>query len=160
MGWFIGPLAATARSASTFTPQIDFLYYLILVITGVAFVLVEGGILFFAIKYRSRPGRTALYAKGMVTDTVLQAFGKEAAPSATGAAAGHSAFYTHGSVALEVAWTSVTAVVVVLIGILSAPVWNHIKGRNSVPADALAFNLTAKQFEWNVGYAGADGKLN
>ena len=137
MGWFIGPLAATARSASTFAPQIDFLYYLILVITGVAFVLVEVGILFFAFKYRSRPGRTA--------------------PSAT---AGHSAFYTHGSVALEVAWTSVTAVVVVLIGILSAPVWKHIKGRNSVPADALAFNLTAKQFEWNVGYAGTDGKLN
>ena len=154
MGWFISP-----AGASTFAPQIDFLYYLILAITGLAFVLVEVGIVVFAIKYRARPGRTALYAKGLVTDTLLQALGKEAAASG-GAAAGHPAFYTHGSVTLEVVWTSVTAVVVVLVGVLSAPVWNQIKGRTSVPAGALAYNVVAKQFEWNVGYVGPDGQLN
>jgi len=155
MGWII------PHGVSTFTPQIDFLYYLILVITAIAFVLVEFGLLYFSLKYRTRPGRTALYAKGMVTDTVLQAFGKEgAAPAGAAAAAGHPAAYIHGSVAMEVTWTTVTAVVVVLIGILSAPVWNEIKGRNSVPADALAYNLAVKQFEWNFSYPGADGKLN
>ena len=35
----------------------------------------------------------------------------------------------------------------------------EIKGRDSVPADAIEFGMLAKQFEWNVTYAGADGRL-
>jgi hypothetical protein len=46
------------KSASTFAGDIDFLYYLILVITGIAFIVVEVGILWFAIA-RARPGRRA-----------------------------------------------------------------------------------------------------
>ena len=51
-------------SASTFAGDIDFLYYVILVITGIAFVVVEGGLIWFIIKYRSRPGQKALYTHG------------------------------------------------------------------------------------------------
>ena len=52
-----------------------------------------------------------------------------------------------------------TAFVVVVIGILSAPAWNKIKGREGVPPDAMPIEIHAKQFEWNVTYPGADGKL-
>ena len=115
------------NGASTFAPQIDFLYDVILVITGIAFVLVESGLIWFSFKYRARPGRKA--------------------------------FYTHGNATAEVIWTAVPAVTVVALGVMSAGLWNHIKGRNSVPANAIAYGVEAKQFEWNVTYAGADGQL-
>lgn len=114
-------------SASTYAESIDRLYYLILVITGLAFVIVEVALVWFIIKYRARPGRKA--------------------------------HYTHGSVKAEVIWTAVPAVVVVVIGILSGRVWNHIRGRDSVPPDAIPIALAAKQFEWNATYAGPDGEL-
>ncbi len=58
-------------SASTFAGDIDFLYYLILVITGIAFVVVEVGILVFAIKYRARPGRKAEYVEGSTKAEII-----------------------------------------------------------------------------------------
>ncbi len=122
MSWVLPP------GASTFAGDIDFLYYLILVITGIAFVVVEVGLIWFIIRYRSRPGRKA--------------------------------YYTHGSVRAEFIWTAIPAVTVVAIGILSAPVWTHVKGRSSAPADALVYRVTAKQFEWNFTHPGVDGTLD
>ncbi len=114
-------------SASTFAGEIDFLYYLILVITGIAFVVVEVGLIVFMIKYRARPGRKAEYIQG--------------------------------STKAEIVWTTVPAVTLVIIGLMSGGVWNTIKGRNSVPADAIPYGLHAQQFEWNITYRGPDGQL-
>ena len=113
--------------ASTFAGRIDFLYYVILVITGIAFVVVELGLVWFLIKYRARPGRKAEYI--------------------------------HGSTKAEITWTSVTAVTVVVLGLMSGPVWNLVKGRDSVPADAMPLAARAVQFEWHFTYPGADGRL-
>jgi cytochrome c oxidase subunit II len=121
MSWLLPP------SASSYAGEIDWLYYLILIITGLAFVIVEVGLLWFAIKYRARPDRKA--------------------------------HYTHGYARAEWIWTSVTAVVVVIIGLLSAGVWDRIKGRNSVPPGAISIGIHAKQFEWHISYPGADGQL-
>jgi cytochrome c oxidase subunit 2 len=121
LSWMLPP------GASTFVGDIDWLYYLILIVTGIAFVVVEVALVWFAIKYRARPGRKAVYE--------------------------------HGSTRAEIIWTSVTAVVVVVIGLLSAPAWNKIKGRNGPPADSMPLAIAAKQFEWNVTYPGADGKI-
>jgi cytochrome c oxidase subunit 2 len=113
--------------ASTFAGRIDFLYYVILVITGIAFVVVELGLVWFLIKYRARPGRKAEYI--------------------------------HGSTKAEITWTAVTAVTVVVLGLMSGPVWNLVKGRDSVPADAMPLAARAAQFEWHFTYPGADGQL-
>ena len=121
MSWLLPP------GNSTFAGDIDFLYYVILVITGIAFFVVEGGLVWFVIKYRRRPGRKATY--------------------------------THGSVKAEIIWTAIPAVTLVVIGIMSGGVWNEVKGRNSAPPGSIVFGITAKQFEWNVTYAGADGRL-
>ncbi|MCZ6916478.1 MAG: cytochrome c oxidase subunit II [Gemmatimonadetes bacterium] len=121
MSWILPP------SASTFAGDIDFLYYVILVITGIAFVVVEGGLIWFMIKYRTRPGRKAEY--------------------------------TQGSTKAEIIWTAVPAVTVVIIGLMSGGVWNDIKGRNSVPPDAIPYGIHAQQFEWNFTYRGPDGQL-
>jgi cytochrome c oxidase subunit 2 len=121
LSWMLPP------GASTFVGEIDWLYYLILVITGIAFVVVEVALVVFLIRYRARPGRKATYI--------------------------------HGSTRAEIIWTSVTAVAVVVIGLLSAPAWNRIKGRHGPPADAMQLGIAAKQFEWNVTYPGADGRM-
>lgn len=121
MNWLLPP------GASTFAGDIDRIYYIILVITTIAFVVVQAGLVWFLIKYRARPGRKALY--------------------------------THGNMKAEVIWTAIPAVTVIVIGLMSGGVWNHIKGRDSVPADAIPLAVHASQFEWNVTYPGPDGRL-
>src|SRR5688572_22127165 len=121
MGWIL------PAGASSYSGEIDWLYYMILVITGIAFVVVEAALIWFLIRYRARPGRKATYI--------------------------------HGSMKAEVIWTAVPAIAVIVIGILSSGVWNRIRGRDSVPADAIPIGVVAKQFEWNATYAGPDGQL-
>ena len=121
MDWMLPP------AFSTFAPGIDRIYYVILVLTGIAFVIVEAGLIWFVIKYRGRPGRKA--------------------------------YYTHGNNTAEVVWTAVPAVTVVVLGIMSGPIWNKIKGRDSVPTDAAPVGIRGQQFEWHVTYPGADGQL-
>ena len=121
MGWIL------PAGASSYSGEIDWLYYLILVITGIAFVVVEAALIWFLWRYRARPGRKATYI--------------------------------HGSMKAEVIWTAVPAIAVIVIGIMSSGVWNRIRGRDSVPPDAIPIGVMAKQFEWNATYAGPDGAL-
>src|SRR3989454_3107852 len=72
---------------------------------------------------------------------------------------GRKAFYTHGNTRAEVIWTAIPAVTMVILGLTSNGLWVKIKGRNSVPANAYALGVHAKQFEWWITYPGADGKL-
>ena len=121
MSWWLPP------QYSTFGPAIDGLFIAILIITGIAFVVVEAGLVWFAIKYRGRPGRKA--------------------------------FYTHGFTKAEVIWTAIPAVTVVALGLVSNHYWVQMKGRNSVPADAMPIVAHAKQFEWNFVHPGPDGQI-
>lgn len=52
------------EGASTFAADIDWLFMLILVITGVVFVLVQATLVVFLIRYRRRDGRKAGYTHG------------------------------------------------------------------------------------------------
>ena len=113
--------------ASTFTGPIDGLFLAILIITGIAFVLVEVGLIWFIVKYRARPGRKA--------------------------------FYTHGNTRAEVIWTTIPAVTMVALGLISNHYWVQMKGRNSIPPNAYPIGIHAKQFEWQITYPGADGQL-
>src|SRR5688572_3854801 len=58
-------------SASTYAPQIDHLYYVILWITGIVFVLTELLLVWFVFIYRHREGRKAEYIHGNVTAEVV-----------------------------------------------------------------------------------------
>ena len=122
ISWLLPP------GASTFAGDIDRIYYVILAITGTAFVIVEVALVWFLIKYRARPGRPPVR-------------------------------YVHGSNKAEVIWTSITAATVVILGLMSAGMWNRIKGRESVPADAMVVQVRVKQFEWNFIYPGPDGRF-
>lgn len=58
MDWALPP------NYSTQGVVIDQLFWIILVITGIAFVLVEAGLVWFAFKYRTREGHKAYYTHG------------------------------------------------------------------------------------------------
>ncbi|MGH7539757.1 MAG: cytochrome c oxidase subunit II, partial [Gemmatimonadota bacterium] len=107
--------------------EIDTLFWLILVITGIAFILVEVGIVWFMFRYRRRDGQRA--------------------------------HYTHGSQKLEIVWTAVPALVLLFLGIYSGRIWASLRSSSAFPQDALTLGVTAKQFEWNVTYPGADRVL-
>jgi cytochrome c oxidase subunit II len=57
-GWLLGP------SASTFGPSIDHLYYLVLIITGVIFVLTEAALVYFSFRYRRQASPKGYYSHG------------------------------------------------------------------------------------------------
>jgi cytochrome c oxidase subunit 2 len=75
------------------------------------------------------------------------------------AKAGRKATYTHGNNRMEVAWTAGTALIVVVLGVMSRGLWLDIKDPTRFPDAGLEVIVTAKQFEWNVTYPGADGTL-
>ena len=111
------------EGVSSYSGTIDDMFFVILWITGIAFLLTEALLFLFAFRYRRRTGVRAAY--------------------------------THGNSALEVVWTVVPAVLLVFLAFASRRVWNEIKG--SVPPTDETVVVTAKQFTWEVRYAGADG---
>jgi cytochrome c oxidase subunit 2 len=56
MGWL--------PAASTYAADIDRIFFVILVVTGIAFVCVEVTLVYFLFKYRGREGRRAQYIQG------------------------------------------------------------------------------------------------
>lgn len=115
---------------STFGSEIDSIYYLILVITGAIFVLVEVALIVFLVKYRHREGRRAEYSHG---NTKLEAVWT----------------VVPFILVMVIAWISMDVW-------LEAKVANP----SHVPEGALPMRVTAKQFEWNVTYPGPDEKLD
>jgi cytochrome c oxidase subunit 2 len=70
---------------------------------------------------------------------------------------GRKARYTHGSTPLEIAWTIVPALILVVLTFLSLPAWSKIKMQ--MPQTDVVVQVNAKQFNWQVTYPGADGKF-
>ena len=67
------------------------------------------------------------------------------------------ATYTHGNTGLEIAWTIVPAILLVVLAFVSRKTWAEIKQR--VPPAEVLVQVTAKQFNWEVAYPGPDGKV-
>jgi len=70
---------------------------------------------------------------------------------------GRKARYTHGSTPLEIAWTIVPALILIVLTFLSVPAWSRIKMQ--LPPSNLVVRVTAKQFNWEVTYPGPDGQF-
>jgi cytochrome c oxidase subunit 2 len=72
---------------------------------------------------------------------------------------GHKAAFVHGNNKLEILWTGATAVIVLVLGLVSWGLWQEIKNPAYFPEPGLELEIAARQFEWNVKYPGADGEL-
>jgi cytochrome c oxidase subunit 2 len=110
--------------------EIDSIYYMILVITGVIFLFVEVALVFFILRYRRREGRAASYVHGHTKTEIV---------------------WTVIPLLLVVwiAWSSA-----------SVWMEAKASDRSHDPASAYPLRVTAKQFEWTVTYPGPDGRLD
>ena len=72
---------------------------------------------------------------------------------------GRKAHFVHGNTRAELIWTAIPFVLVIFIAAISMGPWVRIRDHRKFPAADLELLVTAKQFEWNVTYPGADGRL-
>lgn len=70
---------------------------------------------------------------------------------------GRKAQYTHGNGRLEIIWTTVPSVILVVLALLSRATWDEI--RAEMPPGDVFVQVTAKQFNWDFTYPGPDGKF-
>jgi cytochrome c oxidase subunit 2 len=111
---------------STYSGQIDWLFYLIYYVTAVTFFGVQITLLVFAFRYRYDPNRRATY--------------------------------THGNTTLEITWTIIPALMLAALAIMSRTTWAEIKWHQ--PPSDFTIRVSAKQFNWEITYAGPDGKFD
>jgi cytochrome c oxidase subunit II len=72
---------------------------------------------------------------------------------------GRKAIPIHGNTRLEVVWTVIPFLGVMLLAFLSASVWLDIKHPDRIPAGAYPVQVEATQFEWNITNPGPDGVI-
>jgi cytochrome c oxidase subunit 2 len=70
---------------------------------------------------------------------------------------GGRAKYTHGNNTLEVVWTIVPAIILVILAIMGQSSWGKIK--IDMPPGEIHVNVHAKQFNWDMTYPGPDKKF-
>jgi cytochrome c oxidase subunit II len=117
VGWWL------PKNVATFGAGIDWLFYLILAITGFFFVLTEAVLAIALWRFAARPG--------------------------------HKAVYQHGNHRLEVIWTVVPGVILLVLAIVQIKVWAEVKFQKNMPAangKTQQMEVLAKQWEWRVRY--------
>jgi cytochrome c oxidase subunit 2 len=124
MSWWRLP-----ENVSTYGGEVDQLYLVILVITGLAFVITEAALVYFLWRFRARPGEE------------------------------RRAIYLPGNQRLEVAWTVIPGLVLFGLAVYQYQTWSNIKIDLPEPDSAVQVMLRPEQFLWAVRYAGADGQL-
>lgn len=71
---------------------------------------------------------------------------------------GRASPVAHNTV-LEIVWTLAPAAILVWLGLYQIGIWMDIKVPSRFPAVAPIAEVTGRQFEWRIRYAGPDGKL-
>jgi len=67
---------------------------------------------------------------------------------------GRKAKYYHGNNTLEIIWTSATFITMLILALVSKPLWSRIK--QEVPPSNIVVQVTGKQFNWEILYPGPD----
>ena len=119
-GWWL------PKNIATFGDGVDYLYFLILAITGFFFVLTEAILVYALWRFSGRSS------------------GK--------------ASYVHGHHTLEIVWTLVPGVILLLLAILQINVWAEIKFQKNMPkpdGHTQQMEVTARQWEWRIRYPNA-----
>ncbi|MGO9455231.1 MAG: cytochrome c oxidase subunit II [Candidatus Binataceae bacterium] len=71
---------------------------------------------------------------------------------------GRKAEYIEGNTRLEIVWTTVTAVIMIALALMSKSTWAEIKEHG--PPGQVFYKVAAKQFNWEITYPGPDGKFD
>lgn len=105
--------------ASAESQQIDNLFHIALVIGGAIFLLVQGLLVYSIVRFRARAGDAS------------------------------DGINLHGNTTLEIVWTAIPAVIVLVLTILSYQVWVSIQ---SVKTDEMTVKVTGARFAWSFAY--------
>lgn len=105
--------------ASAESQQVDNLFKVMLAIGGAIFLLVQGAIVYSVIRFRAQPNETS--------DGVTM----------------------HGNPTLELVWTAIPAVIVLILSILSFQVWVSI---TSAKDNEQVVTATGSRFNWSFSY--------
>jgi len=70
---------------------------------------------------------------------------------------GRKATYIEGNSRLEIFWTSATTIILIVLAFASRSTWAYIKEEG--PPGEFFYQVTAKQFNWEITYPGPDGKF-
>ncbi|MBI3333228.1 MAG: cytochrome c oxidase subunit II [Candidatus Omnitrophica bacterium] len=73
---------------------------------------------------------------------------------------GQKAAYVHGNAMVEVVWTVVPAVILLLLTVASQKVWAQIRSPRPITPGMIQVEVLAEQFAWNVRYPGPDGQFD
>jgi cytochrome c oxidase subunit 2 len=63
---------------------------------------------------------------------------------------GEKSKYTHGNHRLEVLWTVIPGVLLILIAVVQIPVWANMKYQKTMPGPDVTISVTARQWEWRM----------
>jgi cytochrome c oxidase subunit 2 len=118
------------HSVSSAGKQIDSLFVIVLLITGIVFIGTQIALTYVTFRY---------------VDT---------------GEATRKASYFHGSQRLEVIWTIIPSAILVFIALYQMGTWANIKFRSAAPKVQPLAEVTGRQFQWVIRYPGNDGKLN
>jgi cytochrome c oxidase subunit 2 len=132
--WLPNPTGDYHHVVSTFGREIDSLFVIILVITGVTFIGTQVVLVWVAHRYGDEKDSSGKPVR--------------------------AAQYFHGSQRLEVIWTIIPAAILVFIALYQMGTWASIKFRSAAPRVAPLAEITGRQFQWVMRYPGPDGKLN
>jgi cytochrome c oxidase subunit 2 len=115
--------------ASVEGQEIDWMFNVIYYLTMTVMVGVFLVMIYFLIRYRERPG-------------VKQ-----------------TAIYSHGNNTVELIWTIIPAIILVVIAFMSEQRWSDLKKEPPAKGAANEYRIEAYTFAWDVFYPGEDGVL-
>lgn len=72
---------------------------------------------------------------------------------------GHKPKYIHSNKTLEIVWTVIPGIILVLIAVTQYDVWTYIKAEMPKESESIVVQVFPRQFEWHYRYAGADGRF-
>ncbi len=132
--WLPNPHSAPGHSVSSMGREIDLLFIVILLITGLVFIGTQVALVWEAF-------------------TFVDQLDEQGKPK-------RAASYFHGDNRLEIVWTLVPAVILVFITIYQFGTWARIKYPSRNPKVPPLAEITARQFQWVMRYPGPDGRLH
>jgi cytochrome c oxidase subunit 2 len=137
-GWWV------PEGLSTHSASVDWLFYMILGITGFFFVLTELILVVFMFKFAGQPGQKGPPASPGGPGWV----GKLLAPFKAWIPDEHR---------LEMAWTAVPAAILLFIAFAQISAWAQVKYQSRLPGFVgdkalVQLEVSARQFEWRIRY--------
>ena len=124
----LGPPAPQTPSGEA----ISRLYWIVFAVCAVVFVLVEGALIYFIVRFRRR------------ADTPAEAEGPQ----------------VHGNTRLEIIWTAIPAIILAALAIFTFTQIPAVQARGVENEQRLTIRVEAHQFYWEYRYPGGETTVN